>query len=321
MSVEPEAPEFEGEVDVSKSFRFNSQWVFLTYAQANTLDRGQILEALQGLGYFQIFGGEESHQDGGRHFHIICRHSKKKIDVRNGRYWDIAGHHPNVRHVRNFDKVWSYCAKDGNTFSAGTIDPLIQKGSFSGFRNRKADLEEFKRHVADKGRRSPFPLLLWEHKHAGGITLVEPTAADRQRCLYVTGTPNSGKSRYFTALLDGTSSFYAADGELEFDSYGQELLIVYDDRLPSLPSLISTLNYSKECRPCPGRQRYFQRSFKGGQVRFVIIIINNPKPWVPSCTNSSSCFCPGCTRCIYYNWDLHYEDPSLVNVSRIDFTQ
>nr|DAV52787.1 MAG TPA: Rep protein+B FOLD, RBD-LIKE FOLD, Viral [Genomoviridae sp.] len=31
MSVEPEAPEFEGEVDVSKSFRFNSQWVFLTY--------------------------------------------------------------------------------------------------------------------------------------------------------------------------------------------------------------------------------------------------------------------------------------------------
>ncbi len=305
--------------DVKGSFRYTSQWVFLTYAQANELDRADILRGLEQLGYYKIFGGQELHQDGGRHFHVIAQQAKKKVDIRNARYWDIGGVHPNVRHVKNFDRIWTYCSKDGDTFGVGNLDPLLAKGSFQGFRARKADLEEFKSYVADKGKRSPFPFDL-PFKKTDTITIGVPQPSDRQRCLYITGRANTGKTRYFTNILAGSSVYYGADGDLEFDGYCRELLILYDDRVPPLPSLISALNYTEESTPCPGRQRYYRRSFLPRQARFVIIIGNLLKPWMPGCTNSKSCDCPGCTRCIYFNWDLHYEDPMIAAQPRLDYS-
>lgn len=277
-------------------FRFTSSKVFLTYSQADAIDRSTIITTLEALGYHKIYGGQEQHQDGGKHFHVLAWSSKKKIDIKNPRYWDIGGVHPNVRNVRSTEAAIAYLSKDGDTFVHGNPDILTEGGKIKGFRSFKADFEEFKRHVRSKHQVSPFPLEL------PFFTLREPTKQQRQRCLYVWGPPDSGKTRYFTERLDGKSTYAAGFGELEFDTYGEELCVLYDDHLPLLSTLICLLNYSEVDKPCPGRQRYYQRFLRGRQARFVVIIMNRLVPWENGCTNSSQCNCPGCTRCIYYNW-------------------
>jgi len=303
-----------------KGFRFTSSKVFLTYAQADDLSRDRLLSALGDLGYYKIYAGEELHSDGGKHYHVIAFDSKKKVDIKNARYWDIDGRHPNVRHIKSFEKAYFYVSKDGNTFGTGTIDPIIQTGSVRGFRSIKADYEEFTRYVRTKSLRCPFPLILPYCKD-GDISICKPDPKHRQRCLWIHGPANTGKSYYFTRLLDGASIYYAGDGELAFDTYSGEVLIVYDDKLPSLSTCIELLNTTKADRICPGRQRYYPRVLQRDQARFVIIISNQLVPWCGGCQNSTDCQCPGCTRTIYFNWIKHYDVPSFIDdQKRSDFS-
>lgn len=311
--------------DGKTAFRFTSSKVFLTYSQANDLDRSQIIKALVSLGYHKVFGSEERHDDGGRHFHIMAESPKTKTDIKNPRYWDITSvsgisYHPNVRRIQNPDRVYTYISKDGDTFSYGRTDILIANGTFRGFSSRKRDLEEFNRYVRSKTLTNPFPLRL--PLEFTGETIIDfPKGEHRQRCLWVWGPANTGKSYYFQQLLNGTSTFYPGDGELSFDNYLGEVLLLYDDKLPPLPTLIDILNVTKADRTCPGRQRYSCRFLLRKQARFVIIITNQLVPWMLGCTNSLACKCPGCTRTIYFDWTKNYLiPPVIVDQNRVDFT-
>lgn len=286
------------------TFRYTSAKVFLTYSQADGLTASDIITALQELGYYKGIVGTEHHIDGGLHYHVIAFNAKAKTDIKNVRYWDVGGKHPNVRHVKSVDRCFAYLTKDGTFESWGNPDVLLAKGQITGFCNRKKDLEEFVRYVRSKTAKSPFPISL--PYLADEFVIEEPSRVDRQRCLYIYGAPNTGKSKYFTDIADGTSTYYPVDGELAYDAYGGEILVVYDDKMPPLQHLIQLLNYSKSDRPCPGRQRYCVRTLRGQQARFVVIIMNRLIPWEIGCTNSFSCNCPGCTRTIYYNWDKHF---------------
>lgn len=282
-----------------EKFRFTSSKVFLTYAQADGLERSRVEQALRDLGISKGYGGQELHEDGGRHFHVVAIFAKKKVDIRNCRFFDIDGCHPNIRHVKSLESAYAYAGKNGDTFSWGEIDILTARGKIQGFRSLKADLEEFQRHCRQKTVQSPWPLDLPD-----GTVLQQPDAGERQRCLYVWGAPNTGKSYWFSERLDGKSVYSpAGTEELAFDTYGGELLIVYDDSVPSLRALIQVLNFSSVDKPVPGRTRYYQRFLPGRQVRFVIVLANKRIPWEPFCSIGVNCDCAGCTRCIYYNWD------------------
>lgn len=309
--------------DGKGTFRYQAKQVFLTYSQADGLLRSDLISALQELGYHKIFGGEEQHRDGGRHYHILAEYSgeKKRFETRNCRFWDVKEHHPNVRHVKNWDRCFAYCAKGGNIFTIGDVDPVLAGGSIKGFSGRKRDCEELIRHVKAKFIRSPFPIALpYEKQNEPFFSIAEPRYWHRQRCLYVFGKAGTGKSTYFEEKLAGRSHYVAGDGDLSFDTYSGELCVLYDDRLPTLLQLISVLNYSTERRPCPGRQRYVQRFFEANQARFVIIIYNRRVAWDMFCTCSAACTCPGCSRTIYFDWDKHYDFSMIKSLNkRIDF--
>lgn len=308
--------------DGEAKFRYQAKQVFLTYSQADRLDRATLIRALQDLGYHKLFGGEELHRNGGRHYHILAEYNgeQKRFDTRNCRFWDVEGHHPNVRHVKNWDRCYAYCAKGGNVFTIGDVDPVLAGGKIQGFSARKRDCEELIRHTAAKFVRSPFPIAMPYEKQNDVFSIAQPRYWHRQRCLYVFGTAGTGKSTYFEKILAGCSHYAAGDGELSYDTYSGQLCVLYDDRLPKLCDLISCLNYSTERRPCPGRQRYVQRFFEANQARFVIIIYNRRVAWDMFCTCCAACTCPGCSRTIYFDWDKHYDFSMIKSLNkRIDY--
>lgn len=100
------------------AFRFQGKNVFLTYAQAENLSSDAIIWALRDKvptpdGWVC---GEENHQDGGKHFHVMVKY-ETRIDIRDQRFFDVEGYHPNIQSVRSPKNVIKYCIKDGNYIS------------------------------------------------------------------------------------------------------------------------------------------------------------------------------------------------------------
>jgi len=62
--------------------------------------------------------GEERHQDEGLHFHALLRYPDR-IDIRDARFWDVEGYHPNVQSARGWKKVMNYCIKGGDYIAQG----------------------------------------------------------------------------------------------------------------------------------------------------------------------------------------------------------
>lgn len=302
-------------------FRITSRKLFLTYSSCDDLERDALVTGLKGAGVCKAAIGQERHADGKRHYHaLIWLPQKDKTDITNPRIFDVGGHHPNIRRVRNDEHTFAYLAKGGDVFYFGDVDIAVQRGRINGFRKFSEDLAAFTRHVRLKSLAEPFPFLV-PYQRAGTFSFQEPKKEDRQRCLFVFGTPNTGKTKWFTETMDGKRVYFPLDGDLAYDNYGGERLIIYDDRLPTLPELQAVLNYSANPKPCPGKQRYTGKELPGGQVRFVIVIYNQRKMWEAGCTTDEHCPCPGCTRTIYFDWDLHFDPTPLIsNQPRIDFT-
>lgn len=317
---DPVIPDSPGDlIEDGKGFRITCRKLLLTYAQADNLSRDRLSDGLRQAGVAQAHIGHELHADGGTHYHCLIRLAAKKPDIRSCRHFDIDGFHPNVRRVRNEDHAYAYASKDGDTFGFGDLDVAVSRGKIAGFKRFAEDLQAYTRHVRTRSLRSPFPFTV-PHLKVGTASFPAPVASERQRCLYIFGPPNTGKTKWATDTFDGSKTYYPLDGELSYDNYSGEQLIVYDDKVPSLPELIQVLNYSAHPKPAPGRQRYAGKELPGGQVRFVIIIANRVRPWEAGCSTSRMCDCPGCTRCIYFDWEQHYDPaPLLQNALRIDF--
>lgn len=60
-----------------------------------------------------IIVSKESHEDGNTHFHAYVGYSKKP-DIKNSRYFDYLGCHPNIQACRNIQAWITYIKKDGD---------------------------------------------------------------------------------------------------------------------------------------------------------------------------------------------------------------
>lgn len=94
--------------------RINAKNYFLTYAQAERIESKQdLLFHLRSLiptpERWAI--GEEEHQDGGRHFHVLLGYANR-FDLTNTRFFDFEGHHPNIQAARAPAQVLAYVTKD-----------------------------------------------------------------------------------------------------------------------------------------------------------------------------------------------------------------
>lgn len=100
------------------SFRINSQQIFLTYSQANSLEKEEVIQFFKDINHNgnrvgHLLVAVEAHEDGGRHFHIYIKF-ERKANIRDGRFFDIRDQHPNIQGVRSTKAVLDYCKKDGD---------------------------------------------------------------------------------------------------------------------------------------------------------------------------------------------------------------
>ena len=64
----------------------------------------------------EVIVSKELHQDGNTHYHVYAKFSRKK-DIRNNRYFDYKGIHPNIQSCRNILAWKQYIKKDGDFIS------------------------------------------------------------------------------------------------------------------------------------------------------------------------------------------------------------
>ena len=103
-----------------KKFRFNAQRVLLTYAQCGPLTKEEILFTLEERFPINLHcAGEETHDDGGRHIHVLLAFTKKInatghdcFDINDG----VNQYHPNIKTVMrgqaNWEKAHDYVEKE-----------------------------------------------------------------------------------------------------------------------------------------------------------------------------------------------------------------
>jgi len=119
-----EVPEFPPRLSnrhVRSTGRVRGKGFFLTYSQS-ALARDTI------TGWFsrqmrvkRLIVGLEHHQDGNTHWHVTIEYDHKK-DVRNERFFDIEGEHPNIKvwdravtYEQWLYNHWKYCKKEDPT--------------------------------------------------------------------------------------------------------------------------------------------------------------------------------------------------------------
>ena len=125
--------------DPTKRFMIGAKGWFLTYPKCS-LSKEEVLEALKEKrkGLQQIVVSRELHEDGSPHIHCYLYYGTQ-FTCKNERFFDIAGHHPNVQSAKSLKAVQSYIKKDGD---------FIQEGI-----DYKAELSSIQSHQAVLGKR------------------------------------------------------------------------------------------------------------------------------------------------------------------------
>lgn len=101
------------------TFRFNAINCTLTYPQCESDKQclfDYLLQLKHGSGPLPIsveklLVAQEEHEDGGKHYHCYIRFSAKP-NIRNERFFDFDGHHPNIQSTRSVPKWIEYCTKE-----------------------------------------------------------------------------------------------------------------------------------------------------------------------------------------------------------------
>lgn len=98
-------------------FRLQGKYIFLTYAQAAAIESKETLlwalrDKVPTPTAWAI--GKEEHQDGGTHYHVLLGY-ENRIDIRDARFFDVDGHHPNMQSARSPKNTLRYVIKDGDT--------------------------------------------------------------------------------------------------------------------------------------------------------------------------------------------------------------
>jgi len=233
------SPEFEELPDIpprlalgrtTGRFRVNAAGMFLTYSQS-ALTRDNITQWFSRQARVKrLICGLEHHQDGNTHWHVLIEYDHKK-DIRNERFFDIDGEHPNIKtwdravtYEQWFFNHWKYCKKEDPT-------PYIVGEEPSSGRKRKRD-ESFSDAfdiAREQGvteamdfleRACPYDLATKYDQIFRTLTAIRnshlhvqiparsaaeftkaPDIIDGWHCLYINGATGTGKTAWARALL------------------------------------------------------------------------------------------------------------------------
>jgi hypothetical protein len=256
----PSAPHSPGE----SKFRASAKKFFLTYPQSGEIDLHKFQSAF--ITKFQpeiCIVAHEPHKAGGFHFHVFCEWPERK-NVRNPRYFDLLGLHPNVQTCRNKKNTILYIIKDGKYILHG-----INEGEINAFRSglnefvgflktqpSKAEIiskfpaycfryprqiESFLTYVKemkDEEARSSF---VWPANDSSRFTEVELELLScmwraahgkrrpRSHNIYLWGATQCGKSLFVDCLSKYFSVYNAPTDESFFDLYSDQDFVCFDE--------------------------------------------------------------------------------------------
>ena len=92
-------------------FRLNATKVFLTYPQC-PLSKEEALQLLQQKHPVEEYCiAQETHEDGGKHLHILLKFSRK-VNYKEEDCLDLQTYHPNIQRPRSEKHVHKYCHKE-----------------------------------------------------------------------------------------------------------------------------------------------------------------------------------------------------------------
>jgi len=240
---------------VNGRFRLNAAAMFLTYSQSR-LERARITQWYASQrGVKRLIVGMEHHQDGNLHWHVTVEYTGKK-DIRNERYFDIDGEHPNIKtwdHAVTYEQWlynhWNYCKKEDPTpFTVGE-EPM---------NNRKRKRDEVFTTALQTARTQgvteamsfletncPFDLVTkYEQIHRALVKIRNlstqhqaparavseftcvPLIVDDWRTLFITGPTGTGKTAWARSLLPQATVVSHRDQLRDCDfSHG----VIFDD--------------------------------------------------------------------------------------------
>lgn len=120
---------------------FHAKRIFLTYAQSGTTTKEELRDHLMrncGVEWYVV--GIETHADGGNHLHAYCEWTRPKR-VRDCRYFDYNGCHPNIQSVRRPVECQQYCIKENNYIANMVIG--VTKRTYGEIIESSGSTEEF----------------------------------------------------------------------------------------------------------------------------------------------------------------------------------
>lgn len=275
-----------------KEFRLSCKHIFLTYAQANSIIRREIIRdhLIAQFGRHRIerfIIAEERHEDGNKHYHVLCT-VNPKCNVRTIDFFDVRGCHPNIQAAGNSRSVEAYCRKYDDTpleegFETHDWILVAEQGNTVESLNRFKRLhplqytvhyETVRRNIQAMGKRpktAPYELQSFR-------TPVGFYGWDEAKCLIISGHPGIGKSKLAMALANGPFCFVRHADALK--SFNEGDVIIFDDfdfRGKSREEVIHMIDVEDEsqinvkhsmvCIP-PGTRRIITTNYVDGNELF-----------------------------------------------------
>jgi len=287
-------------------FRLRAKQLFLTYPQANDINEDDILHILNrdGAPIYALIAREQ-HQDGNFHFHCFVDYANIR-DIRDERYFDCSGHHPNTQGVRNRRAVISYCKKQGSFTEFGTdsteatkkeqiaaiasIEELTQAVNrgllhWKGYSRLRLDLSTFLRdqHALNTKNSLDMHQLRLNSCTIGECITFQFTMKFKAKQLYIFGPPNTGKTSLLQQYNEATL-FYAPNNN-DWNGFNEDIhkIIVFDEFHGQVPlsTMLQVLQGTK-----------IRLNTKGGSIdktkNCMCIILSNVAP--QRCYTNSEAF-------------------------------
>jgi len=269
-------------------FRFCAKSAFLTYPRCPILPSEYLRYTLINRGNIKhAFGKQERHVDGERHLHVWITFLVK-VDTINPRFFDLTipptpdhegqTYHCNIRRgerqrgggVTNHVRAYDYLCKYDGAVPTQIVGTSELYPTPKNFRKEHGDRTEWLNYLTVRAMPEPsYPIELPD-----GNIIPTPSAANKQRHIWIYGPPNAGKTKWLEDHVYKFKNYKVSGTTYPFDQYNGEQIIVYDDIVPKIHDLMSITNSSAHTRPVPGSTRYIVRYVPGGKVTLVIVCLN-----------------------------------------------